>query len=317
MLEPGLRRRRQRREMPCYEPLKAYQHKTGKMIFKNAEFITKHSKEILLKLPCGQCIGCRLDRKREWAIRCMHESQMHDDNCFITLTYDDKHIPADHGLDKKHWQKFAKRLRKKHGPFRYMHCGEYGEEKARPHYHALLFGIDFKDTIPLDRKEGQHPLRISESLAKIWPWGFHSIGQVTFDSAAYVASYCVKKYTGEKAKTAYERVDPETGECWNVIPEYATMSRNEGLGSTWFEKYHGDVYPDNFVVMNGQKWKPPTYYDERLAKMDPELHTKMLEQRKNEIKENAWNYTPERLQVKKKILLKKISQPLSKHSQRL
>ena len=250
------------KSVPCFTPIAAYKGPGG------IKFDSKRGyADMPLKLNCGQCLGCRLERKRSWAIRCMHERQMHSQNCFITLTYDNEHLPEDRGLHVSHWQKFAKRLRKKHGKFRYMHCGEYGEKTLRPHYHALLFGLDFDDTVELQQTDQDFPLRVSASLSKLWKNGFHTIGDITFDSAAYVASYCAKKYTGKKAETEYERVDPETGECWDVAPEYATMSRRPGLGSKWIEKYEGDVYPDNFVIMKGQKWKPPDFYDKKLEKV--------------------------------------------------
>lgn len=287
--------------VPCYEPIKAYKGPDG------IKFNSKDGYgDMPLKLNCGQCLGCRMDRKRSWAIRCMHEAQMHENNCFVTLTYDNEHLPEDQSLDVTHWQKFAKRLRKAHGSFRFMHAGEYGEKTLRPHYHALLFGLDFRDTVELSSGPNQHKLRVSASLSKIWTAGFHAIGDITFDSAAYVASYCVKKTTGKKAAQEYARLDPETGEYWEVKPEYGTMSRRPGLGSAWIDKYQDDVYPDNFVVINGQKWKPPNYYDKRLAKKNPLLHSKMLEQRQKQVKENKWNYTEERLQTRKELMWAKI-----------
>lgn len=246
-----------------------------------------------------------MERKRSWAIRCVHEAQMHEKNCFLTLTYDDEHLPEDRSLVVSDWQKFAKRVRKKHGPFRFMHCGEYGEEGLRPHYHALIFGLDFaEDSVPILRAE-KHPLRISESVQKLWGLGFHTIGEVSFDSAAYVASYVTKQVTGRKAVEwgAYERVDPETGEYWEVAKEYATMSRRPGLGTSWFEKYCGDVYPDNFVVMKGQKFKPPSFYDGLLEQRDKVLHKRMLEQRKSVVRKDGWNMTDERLEVREKCSL--------------
>lgn len=265
-----------------------------------------------LELACGQCVGCRLERKRWWAIRCVHEAKMHERSCFLTLTYDNEHLPEDHSLDVSHWQKFAKRLRKKLGPFRFMHCGEYGDETHRPHYHALIFGHDFsEDSVPL-RTNNAQPLRASATLQELWPHGFASIGQVTFDSAAYVASYCTKKKTGEQSESEYERLDPETGEVWSVKPEYATMSRRPGLGTSFFEKYCSDIYPDNFVEINGQKFKPPAFYDELLKKRNPELAQKMKEQRRKTVRDQADNHTPERLAVREKVAKARLTKQVNK-----
>ena len=224
-------------------------------------------------------------------------------NAFLTLTYNDDQIPEDHGLVVKHWQDFAKKLRHHWGAFRFMHCGEYGDLNFRPHYHALIFGHDFhQDSVTLKGSASSHPLKASASIAEMWDHGFHSIGQVTFDSAAYVASYCTKKITGDQAEQAYTRIDKDTGEVWVVPPEYATMSRRPGLGTSWFEKYWKDVYPDNFVILNGQKVKPPAFYDKLLEKNNPQLAKEMKNQRKKKIKKQTFNYTPDRLRVREQVL---------------
>lgn len=286
--------------MPCFSPLKAYRAPNGIAFNSKQGYSDKP-----LRLRCGQCLGCRTSRKQDWAIRCVHEAQMHDRNCFLTLTYDDDHLPEDHGLRKEHFQNFMKKVRNEYGPgVRYLHAGEYGDSGARPHYHALLFGLDFAETsAPLRRgNAAKHPLRASSWIAEKWHHGFHSIGRVTFQSAAYTASYVVKKATGDLATERYTRVDPETGECWTVPPEYGTMSRRPGLGTSWFEKYwNTDCYPQNFVVVNGRTYRPPAFYDELLGKKDPELLRRMLEQRKAQVRGNFDDYTDERLAVREKV----------------
>lgn len=222
---------------------------------------------------------------------------MHEQNSFLTLTYNDESLPEDQGLDVKHWQKFAKKLRKRKGPFRFLHCGEYGGKTLRPHYHALIFGLDFRE----DRKAWSKKLFTSEELESAWGKGFATIGDVSFDSAAYVASYALKKATGKATGPRYERVDPETGDCWSVKPDYATMSLKPGLGKSWFEKYAGDVYPGDFVVMKGTKFRPPIYYDKLLEKEDPELHNKMTEKRRKEIRRTGEDSTEERLEVRERV----------------
>ena len=134
--------------MPCYHPLKGFRSReknsSGKrsITFNHNQGYT----DMEITIPCGQCIGCRLERSRQWAIRCVHEASLYQDNCFITLTYSPEHLPKDNSLHKEHFQLFMKRLRKAFGQkIRYFHCGEYGENFSRPHYHACLFNVDFKD----------------------------------------------------------------------------------------------------------------------------------------------------------------------------
>lgn len=147
--------------MPCYHPLKAYRAPGGGVAFN----VRDGYADLPVDLPCGQCAGCRWTKAKDWSLRCVHEAQLHSRNCFITLTYNDEHLPENESLDVEHWQLFAKKLRHRFGKFRFLHCGEYGE-LGRPHYHALLFGLDFgHDRIKLKKKDGNE-LFTSESLDK-------------------------------------------------------------------------------------------------------------------------------------------------------
>ena len=233
---------------------------------------------------------------------------------FITLTYNDKHLPADNSLDKTHFQKFMKRYRRhldKHGgqKVKYFQCGEYGEQKLRPHYHALIFGHDFDDKILYEEKDNTR-LYYSPTLTHIWGLGFCSIGDVTFESAGYIARYNLKKINQSKATDpkyirhnklkVYERVDPDTGEVSWVQPEYLTMSRGgrtgKGIGHSWFEKWKGDVYPSDEVIMRGKKMCPPKYYDELYEDIQSIKHRRITK-----AKERRADNTPERLAVKEKV----------------
>jgi hypothetical protein len=248
--------------MPCYNPLLAYRE-NGKIIFNKPFPFAKG-----FNLPCGQCIGCKLSYARQWAIRCLHEAQMHESNCFITLTFNDEHLVKRNNpfsLDKSEFQRFMKRLRKTvKNKIRFFHCGEYGEKNGRPHYHALIFGHDFPDKKKFKSKKGT-TLYTSEKLAELWPYGFSTVGDITFHSASYTARYITKKITGELADKHYEIINPDTGEVSKKLPEYCTMSRMPGLGQTWFEKFKSDVYPHDYVVINNFKCKPPRFYDNQLS----------------------------------------------------
>lgn len=241
--------------MACYKPLKGYRSRvvnpeTGRrsIVFN----VRQGDQNLPLDVPCGQCIGCRLERSRQWAMRCVHEASLHERNCFITLTYRDECLPLDGSLVLKDFQDFMKRLRKKYGAgIRFFHCGEYGEKFSRPHYHACLFNFDFPDKVLFRDCEGAK-LYVSESLAELWCDGFSTIGDVTFESAAYVARYVTKKITGDKAEDHYG----------SRVPEYTTMSRRPGIGRGWYLQYRSDVYPsDEVVLRGGRSMKPPKAYD--------------------------------------------------------
>lgn len=241
----------------------------------------------------------------------MHEAQTAQENSkapiassFVTLTYDEEHLPADRGLVLQDFQNFAKRLRKNIGPFRYLHCGEYGPEKLRPHYHACIFGIPFGDRVKIEL-QGK-PAFTSPTLSETWGKGYVTVGDIEWASAKYVANYCVSKLNGQGAETAAARnlIQQETGEVlaeWKVQPEYATMSRNPGLGKEWFKKYWTDVYPDDFVLANGHKFTPPGYYDKLLEKQNPELWEKVKLKRQQKIREKQWDLTPKRLSTRERI----------------
>jgi len=252
-----------------------------------------------IEVPCGQCIGCRLERSRQWAIRCVHESSLYEANSFITLTYDDKNMPTNASLKKRDFQLFMKRLRKYYTPrkIRFFHCGEYGDKLGRPHYHAIIFNLDFEDKIPY-KKQNENQLYVSPILEKIWGKGFCIIGDVTFESAAYVARYVVKKINGPRAETHYK----------NKAPEYTTMSRRPGIGKEWYKKFSGDVYPDDFVVLRGRKMQPPRYYDKQLEADAEEQYKKIKVERSMDDPKRDANNTYSRLAVREEVQRRKLEQ---------
>lgn len=235
--------------MVCYSPLKGW--KSATLTPNGKRKIVFNIKQALVDLPvevaCGQCIGCRLKRTREWALRVMHESKLHKDNMFLTLTYNEDNVPDT--LDYTHFQRFMKRYRKKFGKVRFYMCGEYGELLQRPHFHAIIFGHTFKDKQIF--KGGKNPLYISESLSKLWPYGYSTIGNVTLDSAAYVSSYVMKKINGKLKDEHYKGLEPE----------FTHMSLKPGIAAKWFEKFVHDVFPSDECIFKGFKVKPPRYYD--------------------------------------------------------
>lgn len=269
--------------MPCFFPLQAsfYLRDDGKkkVVFSNsrAKLHEMGVKPLMdnLAIPCGRCIGCRLEHSRQWAVRCMHEASLHSDNCFLTLTYDDEHLPIDGSLNRSVISKFIKRLRSKYcGKFKFFYCGEYGDLNRRPHYHVCVFGFDFKDKSFWKNSAGCR-LYVSDELSSLWQFGFSTIGSLTFDSAAYVARYCTKKITGEQAKDHYG----------DLLPEFGQASLRPAIGRDWIDKFgFSDVYPFDTCVTDtaggGRGYsKPPRYYDKRLEQLDSEAYEAMKKKR--------------------------------------
>lgn len=279
--------------MPCYKPLSAYyssklNSKTGKrsLVFNRESALVP----VKMPIPCGHCIGCRLDRSLSWALRCVHEASLYPDNCFITLTFDEKYIDKNGSLVVADFQNFMKRLRQKIEPktVRFFHCGEYGPKFSRPHHHACLFGYDFPDKVLISKTRGNY-VYSSALLSSLWPFGFHTIGAVTFESAAYVARYVLKKWSKEELSGAdlYEAM--KASSCSNADlkakyygdkhPEYITMSRRPGIGTGWYEKFSSEIYPDGFCLINGRKVKPPKFYDSKFELDNPFSFAKLKGER--------------------------------------
>lgn len=231
----------------------------------------------------------------------MHESQMHDANSFVTLTYSDEFCPVT--LVHGHFQRFMKRLRHHFPGARYFMCGEYGERTNRPHFHACLFGVSFPDRV-FHGGVPPNETFTSKLLSELWPFGHAVIGSVTFESAGYVAGYVTKKVTGDDAYKHYERMDVETGEIVHCAPEYGRMSLKPGIGATWFEKFSSDVYSgdkDSVVLRGGVKSKPPRYYDKLLDRSFPGRLDLLKVKRLSGARERAADNTRDRLVAKERV----------------
>lgn len=268
--------------MPCYKPLMALIHKsTGRdkatiSFPKSIPTSLQASRSALTPLPCGQCIGCRLERSRQWAVRLVKEAKLHRSSSFLTLTYHDDFLPKTRrGLPTlvlEDIQLFLKRLRKECEPnrLRFFQCGEYGERTARPHHHMILFGEDFKSTRKIySQSRSGYPQYTSVLLDKLWGKGLCTISDMSFEAAAYVARYSLKKITGKGSDFHYR----------GRKPEFITMSRRPGIGAQFFEKYGDDIYPSDQVVVDGRVSLPPRYFDKLLEKVDPELMARVKESR--------------------------------------
>lgn len=189
---------------------------------------------------------------------------MHEASAFITPTFSDEHLPSDYSVSVRELQLWHKKLRNAYGEFRFLSCGEYGEQGLRPHYHELLFGLDFPDKVLWSVSKRGERLYRSEALERLWGKGRCLIGSVTLQSAGYCARYSMKKVTGSTAPEHYRRVHPLTGEVCQVRPEFIVMSRRPGLGASWFERFKGDAFPSDFLVVDGRKVPVPGYYLRKL-----------------------------------------------------
>lgn len=243
--------------MPCHNPITAYRSRITNPSGRRSLVFNKNEgyDDLEILVPCGQCIGCKLDRSLEWATRISHEASLHSKSSFVTLTYEDLHLPSHNSLRKKDVQDFLKRLRffSDH-PLRYYLCGEYGSETQRPHYHICLFGEDFShDRVPYKTTPDGFQLWNSPSLSDRWGFGHCVIGDLTFETAAYTARYVTKKISGEKAASHYGLREPE----------FSLMSRRPGIGDDWLKKNIVDLE-------NGLCWsstgltKTPKFYQKKI-----------------------------------------------------
>lgn len=252
-------------------------------------------------------MGCRIAAAQAWAIRCIHEAAGHRANAFITLTYDQEHLPETGSLDHREWQLFAKKLRHKKGPFRFFMCGEYGTKDTRPHFHACLFGIDFEDKIEISKKDGNVLYRSAE-LERIWGQGMTSTGAVTFASAGYIARYITKKLHGDRASAAYQKVNLSTGEIITLKPEYICMSRNKGIGNAWINQFHHEAITHDAIYLNERHYPLPKFYDKKLQVIDAQGAIDIKRSRKQRaLQGNKTDFTPQRLQDKETVLKAKIA----------
>lgn len=251
--------------MPCYHPIPARQDRPGAEIR-----LHPHLGEANLQLPCGGCLGCRTSLALQWARRAQQEASLWDHNCFVTLTYDDKHLPDNGHLRPKHLTDFIKRLRRRldrpapaiawnpNSKPRYLASGEYGETTLRPHYHILLFNAAFTD----GRRVGKD-LWESPELLDLWKLGTHRIGALTGASANYVAQYSLKKLVTPEGR------HDNNGEVYK--DPFIRMSKKPPLGNGWLLKYKNDLRHGYLVSNDARKEKIPRALMKQLAKIDPEL----------------------------------------------
>jgi hypothetical protein len=288
--------------MSCLFPFKRFRLSDGSVVHSEKELNqTKNPPIGHFYTPCGQCGECRLSRARSWATRCVHETQFWKESCFITLTY--KNTPTNNSLDPEDTRNFIRRLRSTlKTPFKYFLVGEYGDNFDRPHYHALIFGTDFgysnyktKKTLDLNELHNTSALSCSK-LNDIWGLGFTSVGELTFDSAAYCAQYSMKKINGPKAKSHYGLKHPEF-----------MRTSQDAIGKQYALKYAEEIIHHNSVMSNSQKQPIPPYYLKQYEKNSYDLT--QLKQLREEFSED---HTIEKSYIRAQLLDSKFKQKKSK-----
>lgn len=269
--------------MHCIRPIKAGFTTSGDITFSNKK---ADKTQVGFEFECRKCLPCRLNLAREKAIRSYHESKMHKNSIFLTLTYNEESLKSPK-LQYIDFQLFMKSLREKitRGitdkelkdslKISYMVTGEYGELNKRPHWHAIIFNYspeDSKYKYTTDR--GEH-VYTSQTLSTLWNRGNIEFGTVTLESAGYVARYAAKKLTHGK--------DHEH----DYHPIHKTSSKR-ALGRSWIEKYYEHTFNHGFVVLpNGQKSKIPRYYTDWLKKNKPDKYVEYISNKRQEIIEKA------------------------------
>lgn len=263
--------------MPCYKPYLGFQSPSGKVYFKP----DKLQQWPMIPIPCGKCLGCRLEYSRQWAIRCMKEASLHQDNCFITITYDDKFLPKK-GLCKKDIQDFLKNLRRQIGyhnlacsetGLRYFLCGEYGSKTCRAHYHAILFGFHPRDLVEVGYNNG-YTVYISPFLTNVWGKGNVIVGEsVSFESCAYIARYIMKQYE-KKGDSSYD-------EFYKIFnKDFILCSRRPAVGYQFFENNQREIERlDKVLIRPGVVALPPRYFSRKLKEINPEKYEEIKQRR--------------------------------------
>lgn len=275
--------------MPCEHPIKGYRPANGGPIRfdppNNGRAYTP------IDIPCGYCLLCREEQARQQAVRITHEAMMHEENAFITLTYDNQHLPPYGALRYEDLVKFWKRVRKYlwkkyKKKLRYYAVGEYGDKTLRPHYHACIFGHAFTENRIILR-ETPSLLWWSPELSLAWGQGNNvSVGALNFETARYTASYVTKKL---RQKQQYVRIEEETGELVKLEQPRAFMSRN--LAKTWWEQNRHYVAATDTVVINGRPQKPPKAYDKWLGEVNNLPLEMIKEERKRKAKPTTKDQT--------------------------
>lgn len=241
-----------------------------------------------MSLKCGNCLGCRTENAKAWALRCTLEFNQATSTAFVTLTYDDKRLPPT--LSKRHLQLFLKKLRKRMGPnrpIRFFACGEYGETTNRPHYHLIIFGCSERDRQAID---------------ETWAQGHTKTVDATPATIAYVAGYTAKKLDAWTHTKNQVLVDQDTGEEYLYQKPFLQMSRRPGIGGD--ARKHTESWRD-YAISNGTKVPVPRYLHDAWKCTATKEQIEQLEYQREKNRSNRKPKTLATLQAETKILLAK------------
>lgn len=253
-----------------------------------------------MQLPCGRCVGCRLDRARAWSVRILHEAKLYPTTWFCTFTYRDEDLPKSLSLEYGDFQSMMRRLRdrvrgevagpKGGYPLRFFVAGEYGTLRCRPHFHAMLFNLRTRDEVRLENDSFR-----SKILEDVWQKGSVDLKLLTARRASYVSGYALKKIRS-RGMFYEDVVDSSTGEVLRRRKEFIEMSRRPGLGAWFYERFKGDLFPLDYAIVEGKRNKVPRYYWERFRREADGVKVEVLENARYERAElRRWDSTPERL----------------------
>lgn len=302
--------------MACFKPIEGYRARAGGFTLNRTEAFVDQP----MTISCGRCRGCRRARTESWGLRCMHEMKYHAENSFLTFTYDDYNLPAPNFIGengysvsslegtKKDLRTFFRKLRRylQGKKIRYFAAGEYGPSTWRVHGHGILFGHAFlEDRYKWRTHKGNIYYR-SPTLEKLWGKGIVEFCDANFQTAKYVAGYCLKKMHGDKAIEHYKRINPETGEVFNLEPEFMICSTRPGIGSRWFNDYNEtDAYTEDGLRIMGSKRKfpIPKYYDKLKKRAEGDYIEALKKKRRKKLIDRRViaNNTPERLKVREEV----------------
>lgn len=294
--------------MPCYRPVTAWKPlEGGALVFSER----KNCRDV--KVRCMGCIGCRLDIREAWALRCYLESKLHPHSYFLTPTYDAEHLPTYGSLVPEHLSDFMRALRRpsRLGKLRFFGVGEYGERGLRPHYHVLVFGPEIPDLRKCNSVYAKEDVFRSEIVSAAWPHGDVVIGRLNYAAARYVTGYVTKKFKGKNADEHYSRVIAETGEVVKIEPEFSRQSLKPGIGLGWFERYWPEVYASGHdaIIVEGGKRPVPKYFSDKLDAIlgaESALVDDVEFRREKYAEATADNCTPERLSVREQCAIAKV-----------
>lgn len=216
----------------------------------------------LFLLPCGRCLGCKVDKARDWSTRCVLESSYYPFSSFITLTYNDQHLPSDGKVHREDINQFIDKLKYRGFNFRFFGCAEYGSSNHRPHYHLITFGYQPDDLVKHSVGSDGNFLFTSKFLESVWSKGFVLVGSASKQSAGYVARYTTKKL-GDDDSFIFMSSHPGIGYQYLVDHAKEIVSTDKVYGEfgesgtapvpRYFNRFLAEWFPEEYQVLQAKR----------------------------------------------------------------